>query len=56
MTFFGININNRLELIDPENGKVIQERIIDLSLYETLKQQMQQDFLNFQTNFNDLSR
>jgi len=57
MTFFGINITPQLDLIDPERQDIIiQENIIDRQLYDVLMSQMQGDFLNLQTNFNNLSR
>ena len=56
MTFFGINITPDLSLIDPERGDIIEENIIEQQLYDVLTQQMDGDFLNLETIFNELSR
>jgi len=56
LTFFGINITPELELINPASGEIIQENIIGRQLYDVLTQQMQGDFLNLQTNFNNLTK
>jgi len=56
MTFFGINITRRLELVDPESGQVLQHNIIEKQLYNILSQQMSGDFLTLETNFNTLSK
>ncbi|XP_066922902.1 E3 ubiquitin-protein ligase rnf213-alpha-like [Clytia hemisphaerica] len=56
MTFFGINITPNRHLIDPETQNIIKQNIMEKQLYEILDRQMAGDFINFRTNFNDLSK